>query len=287
MSNYPAPQITLRDGTALPKIGLGTWFMGEKGADRAEEIAALRLGVDMGLKVIDTAEMYGNGQSEELVGEAVRGIRDDVFLVSKVLPQHAGRNVLAQSCEQSLKRLGTDHLDLYLLHWRGDVPLEETVRGMEELVASGKILRWGVSNFDLDDMKELYEVQGGDRCATNQVLYHLGSRGIEHDLLPWQAGNRVPVMAYSPLAQGGMLRKGMIESGTVREIARRHEATPLQILLAWSIRDHEVLAIPKASSRKHVAENAAAAQIRLRPDELWMLDEAFPQPAWRVPLDMI
>lgn len=279
--------ITLADGVTVPRIGQGTWNMGEKDSNRAEEIAALRLGVELGMNVIDTAEMYGEGRSEELVGEAVRGIRDHVFLVSKVYPHNAGKNHLARSCENSLKRLGTDHLDLYLLHWRGDIPLEETVEGMEELVAAGKIARWGVSNLDTDDMRELLRIPGGNRCTVNQVLYHLGSRGIEHELLPWQRSHKIPVMAYSPLAQAGTLRKGLAESEVVQKIASNHGVTPLQILLAWSIHEDDVMAIPKAATRQHVIENAAAGKIQLSPDELWELDEAFPQPAWKVPLDMI
>lgn len=287
MNNSTHNRIKLQDGASVPRIGQGTWFMGEDAANRAEEIAALRLGVELGMNLIDTAEMYGNGRSEELVGEAIRGIRDDVFLVSKVYPYNAGQGSLIRSCEDSLKRLGTDHLDLYLLHWRGNVPLEETVEGMEALVAAGKIKRWGVSNLDTEDMKELLRIPGGEHCAVNQVLYHLGSRGIEHELLAWERSHKIPVMAYSPLAQAGSLRKGLTENETVQDIALKHGVTPLQIMLAWSIRDGDVIAIPKAGSRQHVAENAAAAQIRLSDDELWMLDEAFPQPAWRVPLDMI
>lgn len=287
MNNSIYNRIKLQDGASVPRIGQGTWSMGEAAGNRAEEIAALRLGVELGMNLIDTAEMYGDGRSEELVGEAIRGIRDDVFLVSKVYPHNAGQGQLARSCENSLKRLGTDHLDLYLLHWRGNVPLEETVEGMEALVAAGKIKRWGVSNLDTEDMKELLKIPGGEHCAVNQVLYHLGSRGIEHELLPWERSHKIPVMAYSPLAQAGSLRKGLTENEAVQDIALKHGATPLQIMLAWSIRDGDIIAIPKAASREHVTENAAAGQIRLSDDELQMLDEAFPQPAWRVPLDMI
>ncbi|WP_379160048.1 aldo/keto reductase [Paenibacillus sp. sgz5001063] len=278
---------TLKDGTALTKMGQGTWNIGENKATRDEEIAALRLGVELGMNLIDTAEMYGDGRSEELVGEAIRGIRDQVFLVSKVYPHHAGLNRITRSCEESLNRLGTDHLDLYLLHWKGEVPLEETVEGMEQLVASGKIARWGVSNLDTEDMKKLLRIPGGEHCAVNQVLYHLGSRGIEHELVPWQRTHKIPVMAYSPLAQAGKLRKGLADNATVREIAQNHGATPLQIMLAWSIHGGDVIAIPKASTREHVTENAAAAKIRLSDEEYWQLDDAFPQPAWKVPLDMI
>lgn len=287
MSKPVSDKILLPDGVMLPKLGQGTWFMGEHAANRAEEIAALRFGVELGMNLIDTAEMYGDGRSEELVGEAVKGIRDDVFLVSKVYPHNAAGAGLIRSCEASLKRLGTDHLDLYLLHWRGTIPLEETVEGMEALVASGKIARWGVSNFDTPDMQELLRIPGGNHCAVNQVLYHLGSRGIEHELLPYLSGHKIPVMAYSPLAQAGTLRKGLTENETVQRIARDHGATPLQILLAWSIREADVLAIPKAGTRQHVEENEAAGKLVLTSDELWQLDDAFPQPSWKVPLDMI
>lgn len=284
----PVPDvIRMPDGAVLPRLGQGTWFMGEQASSRAEEIAALRYGVELGMNLIDTAEMYGDGRSEELVGEAIRGIRDNVFLVSKVYPHHAAGAGLVRSCEASLKRLGTDHLDLYLLHWRGTIPLEETVEGMEALVAAGKIARWGVSNLDISDMQELLRVPGGNHCAANQVLYHLGSRGIEHELLPWQRGHKIPVMAYSPLAQAGTLRKGLTENETVQQIAESHEVTPLQVLLAWSIRDGDVVSIPKAGTRRHVEENAVAGKLVFTADELWQLDDAFPQPSWKVPLDMI
>lgn len=287
MNKKISAEIHLSDGTPVPRVGQGTWFMGEDPSSRREEIASLRLGVELGMNLIDTAEMYGDGRAEVVVGEAIKGIRDDVFLVSKVYPHNAGKERLTRSCEESLKRLNTERLDLYLLHWRGDVPLEETVEGMERLVSSGKIARWGVSNLDTEDMKELMQIDGGSRCAVNQVLYHLGSRGIEHELLPWQQSHRIPVMAYSPLAQAGQLRKGLTDNRTVQDIALSRGVTPLQILLAWSIREGEVIAIPKAASRQHVAENAAAAKIRLSDEEVWRLDDAFPQPGWKVPLDMI
>ncbi|ASA19895.1 aldo/keto reductase [Paenibacillus donghaensis] len=282
-----ANRITLSDGTSVARIGQGTWNMGDRNSGRAEEIAALKLGVELGMDLIDTAEMYGEGRSELLVGEAIRGIRDQVFLVSKVYPHNAGGVNLVRSCEESLKRLGTDRLDLYLLHWKGNIPLEETVRGMEQLVADGKIARWGVSNLDTDDMKQLLNIDDGTHCATNQVLYHLGSRGIEHDLLPWMRGQNIPAMAYSPLAQAGSLRKGLLENETVLEIAAKHQADPLQVMLAWTLRSGDVIAIPKAASPEHAACNAAAGLITLAEEELWKLDDAFPVPSWKVPLDMI
>lgn len=280
-------RLLLSDGTSIPRIGQGTWNMGNDVSLREQEVAALRLGVELGMDLIDTAEMYGDGRSELLVGDAIKGIRDDVFLVSKVYPHNAGGERLARSCEESLKRLNTDHLDLYLLHWRGDIPIEETVEGMERLVSQGKIARWGVSNFDIDDMKKLISIAEGTHCTTNQVLYHLGSRGIESELLPWQRSHKIPVMAYSPLAQAGTLRKGVRESEVVQEIALAHQATPLQIMLAWTIREKDIITIPKASSREHVIDNAAAGKITLSDEEMWKLDEAFPIPSWKVPLDMI
>ncbi|MBT2288783.1 aldo/keto reductase [Paenibacillus albidus] len=280
-------RVLLPDGASVPQLGQGTWNMAEDAARREEEIAALRLGVELGMNLIDTAEMYGEGAAEELVGEAIRGIRDEVFLVSKVYPHNAGKGRLALSCEGSLKRLNTDRLDLYLLHWRGNIPLEETVAEMEKLVAQGKIARWGVSNLDTADMKALLQITDGSHCVTNQVLYHLGSRGIEYELLPWLRGRQIPVMAYSPLAQAGSLRKGLLENETVQKVAASHGVTPLQILLAWTLRDTDIIAIPKASTRNHVTENAAANLITLDKEEQLQLDAAFPPPSWKVPLDVI
>ncbi len=279
--------ITLQDGTVLPAIGQGTWNMGDDPSRRSEEIAALQAGIEQGMTLIDTAEMYGEGRSEDLVGEAIRGRRDDVFLVSKVYPHNAGGKQLVQSCEQSLQRLGTDHLDLYLLHWRGRIPLQETVEGMQRLMEAGKIRRWGVSNLDVKDMNELLRVEGAEQCAVNQVLYHLGSRGIEYDLLPWQQEHRIPVMAYSPLAQAGSLRRELIQHPVVQQIADEHEAQPFQIMLSWCIRSGSVIAIPKASSVEHARSNAAAASIQLDEQQLQQLDAAFPAPTRKVSLDMI
>ncbi len=279
--------VTLPDGTSLPRIGQGTWYMGDEPSKRNEELRALRRGVELGLNLIDSAEMYGDGRSESLVGEAIEGIRDQVFLVSKVYPHNAGLNRISGSCEQSLKRLKTDRLDLYLLHWRGSVPLSETVEAMERLVESGKIVRWGVSNLNTDDMEELFNMAGGIHCMVDQVLYHLGSRGIEYDLLPWLRAKNIPIMAYSPLAQAGILRRGLVGHQAVEDIADRHGVKPLQILLAWCIRSGDVIAIPKASSAAHVEENAAAERIRLTDEDLRKLDEAFPKPTRKVPLDII
>ena len=279
--------VTLPDGTTVPALGQGTWNMGDNPARREEEIQALRLGIELGMTVVDTAEMYGEGLSESLVGEAIKSKREEVFLVSKVYPHNAGGDRLARSCEASLQRLGTDHLDLYLLHWRGRIPLAETVQGMEQLVTEGKIRRWGVSNLDTSDMQELMKVPGGDACAVNQVLYHIASRGIEFELQPWLQQQNIPLMAYSPLAQGGSMRKGMLENRVVQSVAKDYEVTPSQLILAWTIRKSGVLSIPKASSSSHVRENAAAASIYLREDTLAQLEEAFPAPVRKVPLDII
>ena len=280
---------TIRFGEhpAVPVIGQGTWYMGENPALRAQEAAALRAGIDLGLTVIDTAEMYADGGAEEVVGEAIRGQRDRVVLVSKVYPWNAGGRKIARACEASLRRLNTDYLDLYLLHWRGDYSLEETVAGMEALVAQGKIRRWGVSNLDEDDMQQLWQVEGGERCATNQVLYHLASRGIEYDLLPWCQQRRLPVMAYCPLAQAGRLRNGLLNHTVVKNIAQERGVTAAQILLVWVISHREVLAIPKASSIEHVAQNAAALDIVLNDDELAILDKAYKATERKKPLDMV
>ncbi|WP_374705789.1 aldo/keto reductase [Paenibacillus sp. J45TS6] len=281
------PTVTLPDGTQLPAIGQGTWRIGDDPSKRMEEIAALRLGVELGMKVIDTAEMYGEGLSEELVGEAIHGIRDEVFLVSKVYPHNAGKNRIITSCEQSLRRLKTDHLDLYLLHWRGDIPLAETIQGMQRLVEEGKIDRWGVSNLDKDDMEELIQLDKGNRCMVNQVLYHLGSRGIEVDLLPWQEKHQMPIMAYSPLAQGGSLRKELVQHETVIKVAEKQGISPYQLLLAWTLRSGNVLSLPKSSSEKHVKENAFVYEVMLSAEDLKQLDEAFPAPMNKVPLDIV
>ncbi|WP_010277880.1 aldo/keto reductase [Paenibacillus senegalensis] len=275
------------DGTQVPAIGQGTWRMGERPGEKEKEVKALQLGLELGMTLLDTAEMYGEGGAEEVTGEAIRGIRDQVFLVSKVYPHHAGRKSLRKACENSLQRLGTDYLDLYLLHWRGNIPLQETVDGMEELRKEGKIARWGVSNFDTDEMKELWACDGGSRCATNQVLYHLGSRGIEYDLLPWMRKEGIPLMAYCPIAQGGLLRQELTTHPTVQSIADAHDVSPIQLILAWSIRNGDVIAIPKAVQQNHVLDNAKAASIRLSEKQLAQLDQAFPPPDRKVGLDIV
>jgi diketogulonate reductase-like aldo/keto reductase len=255
--------------------------MAEDRGRRADEIAALRLGVDLGLTLVDTAEMYADGGSEELVGEAIAGRRDEVFLVSKVLPVHATRHGTIRACKQSLRRLGTDRIDLYLLHWRGSVPLRDTVEGFLDLVADGLIRYWGVSNFDVDDMIELLGVPNGSEVQTNQVLYNLMCRGIEYDLLPWCVNRSIPIMAYSPIEQGRLLR-----DPNVVAVARRHGVTPAQIALAWVLRNDHVIAIPKAGTPEHVRENREALDIEFSALDFAALDSAFPPPTEKQPLEV-
>ena len=271
---------TLPTGEAVPVFGLGTWKMGEDSRHASAEADALKLGLDLGATLIDTAEMYGN--AETVVGEAIAGRRDAVFLVSKVLPSNASRSGTIAACERSLKRLHTDRIDLYLLHWRGGVPLGETVEAFEALKAAGKIRHWGVSNFDADDMEELFELPDGRNCQTNQVLYNLSQRGPEFDLLPWCRKVGMPIMAYSPVEQGRLARSGKLET-----IAARHQATPAQVALAWATAQPGVVAIPKASRPEHVRQNIAALDISLTPQDLAELDRAFPPPARKKPLEMI
>jgi diketogulonate reductase-like aldo/keto reductase len=273
---------TLPSGQELPILGQGTWHMGEDADRRASEIAALRLGLDLGMSVIDTAELYGSGASEHLIAQAIEGRRDEAFLVSKVLPHHATRNGTIKACEGSLRRLNTDRLDLYLLHWRGRVPLQETVEAFEQLVQTGKIRFWGVSNFDVADMEELLALTSGRNCATNQVLYNLAHRGIEFDLLEWSRRHRMPLMAYSPIEQGNLL-----DNFELLKIARRHQATVAQIMLAWVLRQEGIIVIPKAGNPKHVQENHDALKIKLSDDDRKQLDELFPPPKRKVPLEMV
>lgn len=280
--------ILLPDGAPLPAVGQGTWYLGEDASRRAAELEALRWGIQNGLTLIDTAEMYGDGASEELVGEAIRPFhRDDLFLVSKVYPWNAGKAHIFDACQGSLDRLGTHYLDLYLLHWRGSVPLGETVACMEELKAQGKIRRWGVSNFDLDDMQELLCQKDGNNCAVVQDLYHLGSRGVEFDLLPFLRRQGIPLMAYSPLAQAGRLRQTLLGHRAVQAIAQQHQITPIQVLLAFVLAQEGVFAIPRTGRPEHMQANRAAAEVRLSLEELTLLDQAFPPPAHKVGLDVI
>lgn len=278
------PTTTLPGGEAIPVLGQGTWEMAERRPYRADEIAALQMGLDLGMTLIDTAEMYGNGAAEELVAEALDGHRGEVFLVSKVLPQNSTRRGTIKACEASLRRLNTDRIDLYLLHWRGSVALDETLEAFNTLVRHGKIRYWGVSNFDVSDMDELvgFTRDGGPRMATNQVLYNLSRRGIEYDLLPWCRARGIPVMAYSPLEQGRLDK-----NKSLHRVAARLNATPAQVALAWVLRQEGVVAIPKTGRLEHVRENRGALDLQLTPADLAELDEAFPPPTRKKPLEII
>jgi diketogulonate reductase-like aldo/keto reductase len=274
MSVVTTPRIIrLPSREPIPVLGQGTWHMAEDPRRRDEEIAALRLGIDLGMTLIDTAEMYADGGAEQLVGEAIEGRRDDVFLVSKVLPHHATLRGTIEACERSLQKLKVDELDLYLLHWRGPVPLGDTLEAFETLMGAGKIRHWGVSNFDVTDMEELLDLPDGGDVSTDQVLYNLEHRGIELDLLPWCERGGVPVMAYSPIEQGELLRHPVL-----RSIGARHGATSAQIALAWVLRQDNVCAIPRATKPAHVRENREALDIRLWAADLTELDRAFPPP---------
>lgn len=273
---------SLPSGEAVPVLGQGTWYMGDDPRRRGAEIEALRTGLDLGMTLIDTAEMYGNGASEKLVGEAITGRRDEVFLVSKVLPSNASRSGTIAACERSLRRLGTDRLDLYLLHWRGNVPFAQTIEAFEELRQAGKIRHWGVSNLDINDFEELLETPGGNAVAVNQVLYNLSRRGIEFDLLPACQAQRVPVMAYSPIEQGRLAAWPIL-----KRIAAERGVTPAQVALAWVLRQPGVIAIPKASSAAHVHDNRAALDLQLAATDLAALDREFLPPDGPEPLEMI
>ncbi|MCE8039102.1 aldo/keto reductase [Halomonas sp. MCCC 1A11062] len=296
MTDHRPPHATLpatahAPALELPAIGQGTWYMGEGLVPRSDEVRALQQGLELGLTLIDTAEMYADGGAEEVVGEALVGRRDQAFLVSKVYPWNAGRDSAMAACERSLKRLGTDHLDLYLLHWPGSIPLEETLETFERLREQGKIRRYGVSNFDVDELETLNALPDGSECAVNQVLYHLGSRGIEYALRPLMQRLGMPLMAYCPLAQAGQLRQDLFGHPVVREVADELGITPAQLLLAWTIRPlngrRDVIAIPKAVQPQHVEQNAAALQVDLSDEALARLDEAFPAPGRKVPLDIV
>jgi diketogulonate reductase-like aldo/keto reductase len=279
------PTLPLPSGREIPVLGQGTWRMAEEPAKRPTEIAALRLGLDLGMTLIDTAEMYGEGAAEELIGEAIKGRRAEVFLVSKVYPHNATRRGAIAACQRSLKRLGTDYLDIYLLHWRGQVPLDETLEAFQSLKKSGAIRDYGVSNFDVDDMEEVLTLPGGDEIVTNQVLYNLEHRGIEYDLLPWCRERGIPIMAYSPVGHSGTEKKELLGNRTVKLIAERHGTTPAQVILAWLLQQ-DVVAIPKASSPDHVRENRAALDVKLTKRDFIALDETFAPPQAKIPLEM-
>lgn len=278
----PIPTTTLVNGRSVPILGQGTWRMGDERSRAADEVRSLQAGLDLGMTLIDTAEMYGNGASEAIVGQAVKGRRDEAFIVSKVLPSNASRDGTEAACERSLKHLGIDHIDLYLLHWRGGYPLAETVAAFEALKRAGKIGAWGVSNFDVDDMKELLAVPDGRHVAANQVLYNLSRRGIEYDLLPWCQSRGVAVMAYSPLDEGRLLR-----NADLVHIAKAHQATPAQIALAFLKTQPGVISIPKTASPARAGENRDAMDIHLTGENLVALDAAFPPPKRKRSLEMI
>lgn len=276
------PTTPLPSGEPMPVFGLGTWMMGESEKKRADEVAALKLGLDLGITLIDTAELYGDGDAEDIVGDAIAGRRDGLFLVSKVLPEHASRRDTVAACERSLKRLRTDRIDLYLLHWRGSTPLQHTLEAFVQLQREGKIRHWGVSNFDTDDMEELLALPGGDGCATNQVLYNLKRRRIEYDLLPLCRARNIPVMAYSPIEQGRLLG-----AAALKEVASRHGASTAQVALAWLLGQPATIVIPKATNPEHLRENFAALDLRLTEDDLATLDRAYPPPQKKYALEML
>ena len=286
----PSTSVRWPDGTALPAIGQGTWRMGERPAEQRAEIAALQHGLERGLTLIDTAEMYGDGGAEIVVGKALQGRRDRAFVVNKVYPHHASRRAMRAACERSLKRLGIDTIDCYLLHWASATPIDEIIEGFMHLQAEGKIRGYGVSNLDDHAMSAWWQHRNGPCCQTNQVLYHLGSRGIEYRLLPLLQQHQLPLMAYCPLAQGGRLHQRLMQSPAVVEVAKRHSVTPVQVLLAWTIRaqrgQRSVIAIPKAATPSHIDDNAAALTLSLEPGDLALLDHYWPAPAHRVPLDI-
>ncbi len=276
------PTLTLPSGRNIPALGIGTWNMGESHAEEAQEVASIRKAVELGMTVVDTAEMYADGRSEEIVGKAIADLRDEVFLVSKVYPFNASATGTIEACERSLKRLGVDHLDLYLLHWRGSHPLEETVAAFEKLKQSGKIRDWGVSNFDTDDMEELFEVENGRNCAVNQVLYNLSRRGVEYDLLPWCQEKGLPLMAYSPIEQGRILN-----NHELIRIAKAYQATPAQVALAFLLERDGVLAIPKSAKPERLEENRGATDLDISDEDWASLDAAFPPPTRKTSLAML
>jgi diketogulonate reductase-like aldo/keto reductase len=276
------PSVKLPSGETVPQLGQGTWHMGENSRLRKEEVTALKLGIDLGMTLIDTAEMYGTGGAEEVVAEAVAGRRDDCFIVSKVLPENSSRAGTIAACERSLKRLKSDRIDLYLLHWRGRPPLSETLEAFQKLQQAGAIRYWGVSNFDVEDMDELFRLEGGGACASNQVLYNLRHRGIEAGLLPWCGERALPIMAYSPVEQGRLLRDRVLT-----QVALRHRATTAQIAIAWVLRHKDMMVIPKAATIEHVRENRAALDLKLTKQDLAELDRAFPPPKGRRPLELL
>ena len=277
----PIGTVRLSDGETVPALGQGTWKMGEQRGKRADEVRALQLGIELGMTLIDTAEMYASGVAEEITGEAIKGRRDEVFLVSKVLPSNASLSGTTAACERSLKRLGVETIDLYLLHWPSNHPVSGTIGAFKALQQAGKIRHWGVSNFDVSEMEEVLRV-GGEKVATNQVLYNLSRRAIEYDLVPWQQKRNIPLMAYSPIEQGRLAHHRSLS-----DIAVHHNATPAQIALAWALSRPQTMVIPKATGEVHVRENRASADIELTPEDFAALDAAFPPPKRKSSLEMI
>ena len=278
----------LPSGGPIPVLGQGTFMMGEDTSRRQAEVAAIRLGLELGMTLIDTAEMYGEGGAEEVVGEAIKDRpRSEVFIVSKVYPHNASRRGAVEACARSLRRLKVEYIDLYLLHWRGDVPLLETLEAFQFLKDNGSIRDYGVSNFDVEDMEEAYTLPGGDEIATNQVLYNLAYRGIEWELLPWCRKRRIPIMAYSPIGNNAAEQKRMFGNRNVKSVAARHNATPAQIALAWLLRHPDLVVIPKSSTPEHIRDNRAALDIELTDSDFKELDQAFPPPNRKIPLEML
>lgn len=271
----------------MPVLGQGTWRMGEDPGRRKSEVAALSLGLDLGMNLIDTAEMYGEGGAEEVVGEAIAGRREDVFIVSKVYPHNAKMRGALEACERSLRRLKTDYIDVYLLHWRGDVPLAETLEAFQLLREQGSIADYGVSNFDVADMDEAFALPGGDEIVTNQVLYNLLHRGIEWDLIPWSRERQMPIMAYSPVGHNAAEQKRLFDNQVVKEVAARHNVTPAQVVLAWFFRHPDMVVIPKAGNPDHIRENRAALDLQLTERDGEELDKAFPPPTRKIPLETL
>jgi diketogulonate reductase-like aldo/keto reductase len=279
--------LRLRDGSRIPTLGMGTWYLGEGYRSLPEEEHALMTGIDAGIKLIDTAEMYGDGKAEIFIGKVLeQRDRKELYLVSKGYPHNAGKERIFKACDATLERLGTDRLDLYLLHWRGSIPLQETVNCMQELVKRGKISHWGVSNFDVEDLQELLKCRGGDFCVVDQVLYHLGSRGVDFSLAPFLIRNEMVLMAYCPLAQGGRLREALLEHPAVCGVAERNQITPVQVLLGYVLRQPNTVAIPRSGSCAHISQNAAMDEHLLSDEDIHILEAAFPAPKMRLPLDM-
>ena len=280
-------EIVFPDGRKISNLGIGTWNVGDSNLKKKEEIKSIRYALENGVQLIDTAEMYGNGNSERLVGEAINGLdREKLYIVSKVLPGNAGEKNIFDSCRNSLKRLGTEYMDLYLLHWRGMVPLEETVECMERLKKEGLIKNWGVSNMDIDDMEELLSIPKGKNCIVNQVLYHLGSKGIEYSLKPYTDRNKIITMAYCPIAQGGSLREGLLSSKSVQEISKKYNISPVQVLLCYILQKENTVAIPKASRPDHMKELIDCRNIILEKKDIELLEKKYPKPTRKLPLDI-